>query len=540
MRVISPPLWIAFFASVPAKVFSSLLNLRLAHDFRQNQAIVNDKEPIGMSAFNKKDIMDNVTVISPQTRHVGLKSFRGLVRRHESSIALFERAMDAVLIGLALWIAIQFYDVTWKNRETLMLACAIGLFVFFAQFFDLYRSWRGASVWREVGPLLMAWLSVVLGLLMLAYTTKTSADYSRLVVLSWFITTPILLALWRSVERVLVGLCRQHGINTRRVAIVGARDLGVRVATMMFSAPWMGLRPLGFYDDRSPGGARPLDADLKQVIGNLAHLVKQAHAGDIDIVYITLPMSAEKRIQELIAKLSDTTVSVYIVPDFFMFDLFNACWTNVGDLPAVSIFETPFYGVDGWVKRVEDLVIAGLILVAVAIPMLLVAAGVKLTSPGPVIFKQRRYGLAGQMIEVWKFRTMAVCEDDNGVKQATRNDPRMTRFGTFLRRTSLDELPQFINVLQGTMSIVGPRPHAVVHNEQYRKLINGYMLRHKVKPGITGWAQINGWRGETETLDKMQGRVEHDLDYIRNWSLWLDLRIIVVTCWKGFCGRNAY
>lgn len=495
-----------------------------------------------MSVLNKKDIMDNINVISAQTRnrHVGLTKFRGLVRHNKSAIAMFERAMDAVLIGISLWIAIYIYDVTWKDRETLMLACAVGLFVFFAQFHDLYRSWRGASVWKEIGPLWMAWLSVALTLLLLAYTTKTSADYSRLVVLTWFITTPILLALWRSTVNMLVGLCRQQGFNTRRVAIVGARDLGTRVSNLMLTAPWMGLTPLGFYDDRSPVGSRPLHAEANQVVGNLDYLVKQAHAGDIDIVYITLPMCAEKRIQKLIAKLSDTTVSVYIVPDFFMFDLLNACWTNVGDLPAVSICETPFYGVDGWVKRAEDLVLATLILIGISVPMLIIAMGVKLSSPGPVIFKQCRYGLAGQMIEVWKFRTMKVCENGEEVKQATRDDPRTTKFGAFLRRTSLDELPQFINVLQGTMSIVGPRPHAVVHNEQYRKRISGYMLRHKVKPGITGWAQVNGWRGETETLDKMQGRVEHDLDYIRNWSLWLDLRIIAATCWKGFCGRNAY
>jgi putative colanic acid biosynthesis UDP-glucose lipid carrier transferase len=212
----------------------------------------------------------------------------------------------------------------------------------------------------------------------------------------------------------------------------------------------------------------------------------------------------------------------------------------VGDIPTVSIHETPFYGVDGWVKRVEDIVLSSVILALIAIPMLIIATGVKFSSPGPVIFRQRRYGLSGQEIEVWKFRSMTVCENGDDVRQATKCDPRITAFGAFLRRTSLDELPQFINVLQGRMSIVGPRPHAIAHNEEYRKLISGYMLRHKVKPGITGWAQINGWRGETESLDKMRNRVEHDLTYIRNWSLWLDIKIILVTALKGFCGKNAY
>jgi putative colanic acid biosynthesis UDP-glucose lipid carrier transferase len=229
-----------------------------------------------------------------------------------------------------------------------------------------------------------------------------------------------------------------------------------------------------------------------------------------------------------------------MVPDFFMFDLLNASWGNVGDLPVVSISETPFYGVDGVVKRVEDIVIAGAILLLVAIPMIAIAIGVKLSSPGPIIFRQHRYGLRGNKIEVWKFRTMRALENGTTVIQAQKDDPRVTPFGALLRRTSLDELPQLINVLQGRMSLVGPRPHAVVHNEQYRKLIDRYMLRHKVKPGITGWAQINGWRGETDTLDKMQKRVEYDLAYIHNWSLWLDLKIIFLTVFRVLRDKQAY
>jgi putative colanic acid biosynthesis UDP-glucose lipid carrier transferase len=212
----------------------------------------------------------------------------------------------------------------------------------------------------------------------------------------------------------------------------------------------------------------------------------------------------------------------------------------VGDLPVVSISETPFYGVDGFVKRMEDIILAGSLIMLFAIPMIFIAIGVKLSSPGPLFFKQRRYGLRGDQIEVWKFRTMSVLEDGDKVVQAKKNDPRVTRFGAFLRRTSLDELPQLINVLHGTMSMVGPRPHAVAHNEQYRKQIDRYMLRHKVKPGITGLAQVNGWRGETETLDKMQKRIEFDLAYIQNWSLWLDIKIIFQTMFVVFSDKHAY
>jgi putative colanic acid biosynthesis UDP-glucose lipid carrier transferase len=414
------------------------------------------------------------------------------------------------------------------------------LFVFFAQFHDLYRSWRGAPLWQEGVRLWWVWLAVVLGLLTLAYATKTSAEYSRRLMLTWFLMTPVVLTAWRAALHLLVGVLRQWGFNIQTVAIVGARELGANLARTIQHAPWMGMKAVGFFDDRAPSGTRPLTRGPLAVVGNLDDLVTQARDGRIDVVYITLPMRAEQRIQQLISRLSDTTVSVYVVPDVFMFDLMNAGWSQVGDLPAVGVFESPFYGVDSWIKRIEDIILASVILLLAAVPMAIIATLVKLTSPGPVIFKQRRYGLKGEKIEVWKFRTMTVCEDGNDVAQATRCDPRITPLGSFLRRTSLDELPQFINVLQGRMSIVGPRPHAVAHNEQYRKLIDGYMLRHKVKPGITGWAQVNGWRGETETVEKMRIRVDHDLAYIRNWSLWLDIKIILATVLKGFSSKNAY
>jgi len=260
----------------------------------------------------------------------------------------------------------------------------------------------------------------------------------------------------------------------------------------------------------------------------------------VDLIYIALPLTAQPRIMDLVSRLADTTVSLYLVPDFFVSNLFHGQWTSLAGLPMVSVFDTPFWGVEGWLKRAQDIVLSSLILCVIALPMLLIAIAVKLSSPGPVLFKQLRYGIDGKPIKVWKFRSMRVQENGDRVVQATRNDPRVTPLGAFLRRTSLDELPQFINVLMGDMSIVGPRPHAVAHNEEYRALIKGYMLRHAVKPGITGWAQINGWRGETDTLDKMEKRVEHDLWYIRNWSFWLDLKIVFLTIFRGFVGKFAY
>jgi putative colanic acid biosynthesis UDP-glucose lipid carrier transferase len=251
-------------------------------------------------------------------------------------------------------------------------------------------------------------------------------------------------------------------------------------------------------------------------------------------------MRAEGRIRRVLQRLSDSTASVYLVPDFFVFELLHCRWTTVGDLPAVSVFENPFYGVDGVAKRIFDLVTASAVLVAAALPMLAIAVAIRLTSAGPVFFRQRRYGLDGREILVWKFRTMTVCEDGDHIRQATREDDRVTSLGSFLRKSSLDELPQLFNVLAGNMSLVGPRPHANAQNEEYRRRIPGYMLRHKVKPGITGLAQVSGYRGETDTLEKMENRVECDRRYISEWSLWQDLKILFKTPFVVWSRENAY
>ncbi len=248
-------------------------------------------------------------------------------------------------------------------------------------------------------------------------------------------------------------------------------------------------------------------------------------------------MSSQPRIHKLLDDLRDTTASIYFVPDIFVFDLIQARIGSVNGIPTMAVCESPFHGTTGLIKRMSDVILSCAILLLCAPLMLLIALGVKLTSRGPAIFKQRRYGLDGRDIIVYKFRSMTVQQDGAHVPQAVKGDARVTRFGAFLRRTSLDELPQFVNVIQGRMSIVGPRPHAVAHNETYRSLVKGYMIRHKVKPGITGLAQIRGARGETDTVDKMKLRIEYDLEYLRNWSLRLDLLIILKTI-PALMGRD--
>jgi putative colanic acid biosynthesis UDP-glucose lipid carrier transferase len=280
--------------------------------------------------------------------------------------------------------------------------------------------------------------------------------------------------------------------------------------------------------------------DEYPILGKLADLAAYVKQHQVDVIYLSLPMASQQRILNLLDALRDTTTSIYFVPDTFVTDLIQGRMDSVGGIPVVAVCETPFTGINGAIKRSSDIVLALMILVLISPVLVLIALCVKLTSPGPAIFRQRRYGLDGQEIIVYKFRSMTVMDDGDTVRQARKNDGRMTPIGAFLRKTSLDELPQFFNVLQGRMSVVGPRPHAVAHNEIYRKLIKGYMLRHKVPPGITGWAQVNGYRGETETLEKMKGRIDHDLEYLRNWSLRLDLYIIAKTVWVVLKGDNAY
>ena len=461
----------------------------------------------------------------------------GMLRPHSAALVMLQRALDVVLIVLCLLLAASFHNVPFSSLHVTLLSVAVLLFLFFAEIKGIYRSWRTVSVVSELVSVVGVWMAVVGCLVVLGYTTKTSAAYSRVVMTLWSIGVPLALGLLRLVYREILRRARVSGKNTRTLVFAGCTNSTRKMAEHIKQAAWMGLRVQGVFDDRSSERIAPGELSLE---GTFQDLVGRSRSGEIDIIYVTLPLHAEQRITQLVDQLSDTTVSVFVVPDVFVLDLFKAKWSSVAGMPVVSVYESPFYGVDGWLKRAEDVVIGSLILVLITPLMLLIGLGVKLTSPGPVLFKQRRYGLKGEVVEVWKFRSMTVCDDGDTIVQAKKHDPRVTPFGSFLRRTSLDELPQFVNVLQGQMSIVGPRPHAVAHNEEYRRLIHGYMLRHKVKPGITGWAQVNGWRGETDTLDKMQGRVDYDLAYVRNWSLSLDVKIIFMTILKGFVSKRAY
>jgi putative colanic acid biosynthesis UDP-glucose lipid carrier transferase len=391
---------------------------------------------------------------------------------------------------------------------------------------------RGTSSGAIARDVLTGWILIVALLLTLGWATRTVGSFDERVIVFWVALTPVVMFAANLLVPVLLPrVMAAEGIQ--RVAVVaGAGSLGRKLAERIEAAPYLGVQVAGFFDDRS--SERLDEVSSERVLGTIDQLADYVKSHKVDLIYVAMPMASQPRILKLLDQVCDTTASVYFAPDIFLFDLIQARMDTVGGLPVLAVCETPFYGVNGIVKRASDMVLAALILVLISPVMAAIAIGVKLSSPGPVLFRQRRYGLDGQEILVYKFRSMTVTEDGAVVRQATKNDARVTPFGAFIRRTSLDELPQFLNVLQGRMSIVGPRPHAVAHNEQYRKLIKSYMIRHKVKPGITGWAQVNGLRGETETVEKMKARIEYDLDYLRHWSLGLDLRIIWRTIFVVF------
>lgn len=462
-------------------------------------------------------------------------------RGADAEPALLTRLVDFGLIYLALWLPTLARDEVWNELSWIASTTGGVLFLLIAQSLKLYESTRAVRLKRLLVRAWGAWFGgVVPILLFFAFLAKTSEDYSRITITAWFVLAPFLISVWRTATTLVLREVRTRGYNTRTAGIIGMTELGEQLAQRIQELPSLGLRVHGFFDDRGEERCHAIDESLGRRMGSLRDAVDAAREGKLDLLYIAFPLRAEPRINELLRDLADTTASVYLAADFFAFDLLHARWGTLGDIPTVSLRETPFYGVDGWLKRLEDLVLGTLILLVISIPMLVIGVLVKLTSPGPVFFRQRRYGLKGEVIDVIKFRSMSVTEDGQEIRQATRDDQRVTKVGAVLRRTNLDELPQFFNVLEGSMSIVGPRPHAVAHNELYRKKIQGYMLRHKVKPGITGWAQVNGWRGETDTLEKMEQRVEHDLDYIRNWSLLWDLQIILMTVFSARARRNAY
>lgn len=462
------------------------------------------------------------------------------IQQTNSLLSVVYRLIDAATIGGSLYLCQWLAGQDTNDRTLLVISIAIIIYMLISEASSLYRGGKSRSANWDLALVLSSWFATVFVLAILAFFSREGLTFARISILSWIFVTGASLGLARMLMHIASAFSNSFGWSTQKCAIAGLNPLGVRLHENILSSPQHGLRNVGFFDDRSRDRwERHLDEDSKY-LGKLDALVKLAKQGKVNTIFITLPMRAEKRIRWLLDELADTTANAYIVPDFFVFELLHSRWNSIGGLPAVSVFESPLYGADSIMKRSFDSLLAAMGIVLLTPVFVACAVAVKLSSPGPIFFRQKRYGLDGREIFVWKFRSMTTCDNGANVQQATKGDARITRVGAILRRTSLDELPQLFNVLNGSMSLVGPRPHASAHNEHYRKLIRGYMLRHKVKPGITGLAQVSGYRGETETLDKMQKRIELDHRYIQQWSIWLDFKILLRTFFVVFKQENAY
>lgn len=468
---------------------------------------------------------------------------KGLLKEYSRTISFVLRGLDVIAM-LAGGLFAYYYRfesfVIWPEYVNALLVGALLTLVVFP-FADVYSAMRGQSFWTTIKKLIQAVVMVFVLMAGLAFVTKSGVDYSRAWFACWALSSLTLLIISRLFLIVMLRVMRSHGWNERRVIVIGSGELAERIVKTLNQAAWTGFRITKIFED-----------EIRNANATLQHIPISETPGDlneyfnivdnrVDEIWIALPLRSEERVRSILHELRHHTIHVRYFLDIFGFGLFNHTVTELAGFPTVNLNSTPMVGVNRVVKAIEDRVLATLILLLISPLLLVIALFIKLTSRGPVFFKQLRHGWDGRVIKIYKFRTMVLHQEDEGkVTQAKANDERVTKFGRFLRKTSLDELPQFINVLQGRMSIVGPRPHAISHNEFYKDSIYAYMQRHKVKPGITGWAQVNGWRGETETIDKMQKRVEYDLYYIENWSLGFDFKIIFLTLLQGFLNKNAY
>lgn len=452
-------------------------------------------------------------------------------------VTLLQTTMSAVVAIASLFAFVQAWELQVAEQAVPLAFITLVLCLVLIRWPDDFHEQITPQTRRAILRICFQWL-VMLGIVVLTARILNFPIEPRDMFVAWALTTPVLLIALILIANRLTQRIIMNAANNRSVVFAGFNDLSLELSCRVQKSLTLRMRVCGFFDDRS--AERLGMNDGAQLIGKLTELGTYVRANNVDVIFITLPIRHVKRVMDLLDDLRDSTVSIYYVPDIFVFDLIQARFAEIQGIPVVAMCETPFYGYRGIVKRLMDIVISGLALLMLSPVLLLAMLAVKLTSAGPAIFKQRRYGLDGREILVYKFRSMTVTEDGQQVQQATKKDKRITKVGAFLRKSSIDELPQLINVLQGKMSLVGPRPHAVAHNEMYRKLIKGYMVRHKVLPGITGLAQVSGCRGETSKLEDMEKRVNFDLEYLRHWTPLLDIKIMFLTALKVFRDDQAY
>lgn len=458
------------------------------------------------------------------------------LKQHATLFDQMLRMIDPLLVaatGLGTFLIHPAFDPVPEHYWLATLFAALATAATFPAF-RLYGSLRGQSLADELRRLLTAWSVLGLVGVALLFLTKTGTEFSRVWTLLWFGSGFVVLVAFRIALRIALRAMRRRGRNLRHIAIIGAGVLGRMVAERIAAVGWTGFNVIGFYDDDDAKHGATIAERL--VVGKPEALAAPITDGLVDQVWIALPLRAEQRIREILAWLYEHPVEIRFVPDIHGSHLLNHSLTEVAGLPVISLTETPMAGVSRVAKAVEDYLLAGLALVLTLPLWAAIAVGIKLTSPGPVLYRQTRVTWNGQRFAMLKFRTMPVgVERQSGPVWARDGERRATGFGAFLRRFSLDELPQLANVLHGEMSMVGPRPERPEFVEQFRRAIPGYMQKHLVKAGITGWAQVNDLRGDSD----LALRIQYDLYYIDHWSVWFDLRILALTLWHILTSRNA-
>ena len=436
-----------------------------------------------------------------------------------------------------LWVLMGLFDVTLDSAYQLLLSLVFVLSLGLFRPLDLTIPWAIGQPGSIGSRAMVRWGWMVGIILLLGLATKTTEVFSRYVMMTWFVTTPLLLIGLHIITRYGVLRAAPQLVRRRTAILVFANDTSRRLSERLSTTSL--YQVLGFFEDREPdrtGGG----VDALPLLGKARNAAQYVKDNNVEVVFVVLPDEGSRRALQVIDTLGDTTASVYYVPDFLMFNMLKSEMRQIEGMAVLQVAETPFYGVDGVLKRVFDIAFSSFAMLLLAPVFLGLSIAVKMSSTGPVFFKQKRYGLNGKRFWVYKFRSMRENAPSADSRQATRDDDRITRVGRFIRKTSLDELPQFYNALKGEMSVVGPRPHTVAHNESYRREIKRYMIRHKVKPGVTGWAQVNGLRGETANIERMEERIRYDLEYISNWSPWLDLKIVLMTIGLVFKDDNAF
>jgi putative colanic acid biosynthesis UDP-glucose lipid carrier transferase len=462
---------------------------------------------------------------------------RGLLREYATPLSVIARILDilCVLIGglAAYYWRFGNFDVPTSYQILLILGILLTFIIF--PLAGIYRSWRGSHWFSHVRTVAGAWFLVLIILIIIGFLTKTSTIFSRQWFMVWALFSGAMLVGIRMSLQIALRRIRTKGLNRRRIIIIGAGDLGINVVKNIKEALWAGYEIVAFFDD---------DADLHgrlvegiKIYGGIDKINEFLAKEPIDEILLALPLAAKSRIEEILHELRHVLVTIRFVPDLLGLRLINHSVTEFAGLPVINLTESPMTGANKIIKAVEDRAVALLLLILTSPLFLLISIAIKLDSPGPIFYRQKRVSWNGNSFTMLKFRTMAVdAESDTGPVWRNKDHNRTTRLGRFLRKTSLDELPQFLNVLSGEMSIVGPRPERPYFVEQFKEEVPDYMKKHLVKAGITGWAQINGWRGNT----CLKTRIQYDLYYVENWSLWFDIKIMFMTLFKGFVHRNAY